>query len=145
MQAIIGICHRTALARRASIALMLIVAGTAKLWTLSGSDGLAADLPYLAVGPAGVGLAILEIAIGCATLVGRSAYKGLSAAFVLLAVFVIYVLFIEVTGGDSSSCGCFGSTKLPLIPHVGLLMGFIAMIISSVLSLSAERDRRGLG
>jgi hypothetical protein len=119
---------------------MFFVAGAIKLWTLSAGGEVIEDLPYLAVGPAGVGLAIVEIGIAAAVLVGRSAYRGLTAAFSLLSLFVIYVLFLEVTGGDSSSCGCLGATKLPLIPHMGLLLGFIAMIISSAFTLSAEGE-----
>ena len=73
MQTIIGVCHRAAVVRRVSIAMMFFIAGAIKLWTLSGGHEAVEDLPYLAVGPAGAGIAIVEMAIGAAVLVGRSA------------------------------------------------------------------------
>ncbi|MGY6500674.1 MAG: MauE/DoxX family redox-associated membrane protein [Acidimicrobiales bacterium] len=99
-------------------ALVVLVAGVAKIRTPSATAGLLRPLLGDAARPAAVALGVVEVGVGAAAI-------SIGSAPVAAALAGAYGVFLGISlwaRGSGASCGCFGETSTrPDIVHIALV------------------------
>lgn len=52
---------------------------------------------------------------------------GVIGAFVFALFGAVYLLVLRVLGLDLELCGCFGSKRVGLVPHLAMLLGIMLL------------------
>jgi len=122
------------LVARALLAIVFLVAGSAKLLDLRGSQQAlrAFGFPHILANPLGILLPLAEISIACLLLPAISAWWASLGAFVLLVIFLVF-MSIALARGEKPHCGCFGQLSTEPISSTTLVRnGVLAIIAGSI-------------
>jgi hypothetical protein len=115
----------------AAAALVLCVAGVAKLRSPHPASGALASLG-LAAGPGPVRvLGALEVALGCSGLIA----PGALVAVPMAAAYAVFALVARLLVSRRASCGCFGESEVPASTGQSVL----SVVLATVCVLAAVR------
>ena len=127
---------------RLLIGLVLVVTSTGKLLDLAGFAkvvGTYEVLPDLLWFPAGVALALTELAIALLLLWGRQLRLAVAGALALHVVFVAWISVAAARGLSIENCGCFGVYWPRPLTHWTFVEDGVMIALSLALLLSLRR------
>jgi peroxiredoxin/uncharacterized membrane protein YphA (DoxX/SURF4 family) len=122
------------LAIKLILVLVLIVAGSAKLFDRDGTaEALSGfGVPKRLIGPSTLGLPFLELGLAMALLPGATAWWAALGTAGLLAIFCGAIIYL-LAKGRSPECHCFGQLYSKPISQVTLLRNFILLGLAALL------------
>jgi hypothetical protein len=126
---------------RFAFALLLIVAGVAKLLDFAGFVAVVAtyrSLPEALFYPAAVVLTVAELAIGAWLLVGYRLVEAALATALLHLGYLTWLALALARGLELSNCGCFGVFWPRLLTPWMLLEDGVLLALSLLLYLGAR-------
>jgi len=125
---------------RFALAVVFVVAGTAKLLDLPGSRAAitAFGLPKTLAEPLGVMLPLVELVIGITLIPAPTARTGAGGALVLLIVFIAGITSVMIKGSEAE-CHCFGQLHSSRVGWATLLRNLALALVAAFVILASGR------